>query len=266
MRVKSLLSLVVLVGSMAAAVPAAMADTLDTIRNKGEIRVAIDLGAPPFGMIDEQMKPTGSDVEIATMLAADLGAKLNIVEVSGPNRVPFLLNDRADIVISSFSITEERKKVIDFTIPYSAMRLVLAAPVGSTFNSLDDLVGVRVAVVRGNLQDVILSEKAPSGTEIVRYDDDAIAFTSVVSKQTAATATSYGGMLAVNKRNPDAQLEARFDIALQPLGIGVRKGEDKLREWLDQWIATNVENGKLGEIYTRYMDGVLPGVEELKAL
>ena len=71
-------------------------------------------GVPPYGMKDAALKSTGSDVETARLLAQDLGVELEIVPTTGANRVPFLQTNKADIVISSMSITPERQKVVDF--------------------------------------------------------------------------------------------------------------------------------------------------------
>lgn len=92
-------------------------DTLAAIKAAGKIRVALEFGRPPWGFKDAGLKPTGSDYETAQLLAKDLGVTLEIVEVTGPNRVPFLVSNRADVVISTFSITPERQKVIDFSLP-----------------------------------------------------------------------------------------------------------------------------------------------------
>ena len=81
-----------------AAMASAHADLLDDIKAAKKIRVAIDLGAPPYGMTDGQMKPTGSDVETARLLAKDLGVELEIVQTTGANRIPFLQTGKADIV------------------------------------------------------------------------------------------------------------------------------------------------------------------------
>lgn len=65
-------------------------DLLASIRSNGKIRVALEFGRPPWGFKDSQLKMTGSDMESAELLARDLGVKLEIVEVTGPSRVPFL--------------------------------------------------------------------------------------------------------------------------------------------------------------------------------
>ena len=103
---------------MSIAVPA-QADTLDDIRKAKKIRIAIDLAIPPFGMTDDKMQATGSDVDLARLLARDLGVELEIVTTTGPTRIPMLQTNKTDIVVSTLSITPERAKVIEFSLPYA---------------------------------------------------------------------------------------------------------------------------------------------------
>src|SRR6476661_1158206 len=86
---RSLLAAAIVVG-FAGVSTAARADLLDDVRAAKKIRVAIDLGSPPFGTTDSAMNPTGSDVETARLLARDLGVALEIVPTTGANRIPFL--------------------------------------------------------------------------------------------------------------------------------------------------------------------------------
>ncbi len=155
----------------ALAVPA-QADTLDDIRKAGKIRVAIDTAIPPFGMADDKMQPTGSDVDLARLLAKDLGVQLEIVTTTGPARIPMLQTNKADIVISTLSITPDRAKVVDFSIPYADHPSVVAGLKALQIKQLSDLDGKKVAVVRGTTQDTDLTQKA-KGAQLVRYEDDA---------------------------------------------------------------------------------------------
>src|SRR6476469_551343 len=96
------------VAAMMGASHVANADALDDIKKSGKIRIAIDLGVPPYGMTDAQMKPTGLDVEAAEMLAKDWGLKFEHVSTTGASRIPALQTGKADLVISSLSYTAER--------------------------------------------------------------------------------------------------------------------------------------------------------------
>src|SRR3982074_758394 len=80
---------------------AAHADTLDDIKKAGKIRIAIDLAIPPFGMTDDKMQPTGSDVDLARLLARDLGVELEIVTTTRPARIPMVQHNKDAILVSA---------------------------------------------------------------------------------------------------------------------------------------------------------------------
>ena len=79
-------------------------------------------------MTDDKMQPTGSDIETAKLLAADWGLQFEHVPTTGASRIPSLQTGKADLVISTLSITPERAKVIDFSKGYAVLRTVIAAP------------------------------------------------------------------------------------------------------------------------------------------
>ena len=100
------------------------AQALDRIIKEKKIRITAELTSPPFGILDKDNKPTGSEVETARQLAKDLGVELELVNVTGPQRIPALLSDRADLAISSLSITTERAKSVWFSSPHGALSIV----------------------------------------------------------------------------------------------------------------------------------------------
>jgi polar amino acid transport system substrate-binding protein len=230
---------------------AAQADQLDEVRAAKKIRVAIDLGSPPFGTNDAQMNPTGSDVETARLLAKDLGVELEIVPTTGANRIPFLQTGKADVVISSLSVTPEREKVIDFSAPYAQIQAVIAAPKSVAVKDFADLAGKKVATARGTTNDRLATESAKSA-QIVRFDDDSTLVTAVASGQVDIFATSPAIVKTVADKVPALGVETKFVMKSFPLGIGMRKGETKLQAWINQWVSSNTENGKLTTIYKRF--------------
>src|SRR3546814_19801147 len=92
-------------------------------------------------MIDKDAKQTGFDVDAAHSLAKDLGVKLEIVAVTGPTRVQFLRTNKVDAIMASFSITAERKKVIDFSDPYAVVPMVVVGPKADKGTSTKILAG-----------------------------------------------------------------------------------------------------------------------------
>lgn len=242
---------------------AANADTLKDIQTRKKLLAAIDLSVPPFGMTDAAMQAQGSDVDVARALARDMGVELQIVEVSGPNRIPFLMTSKADIVISSFSVTAERAKVVAFSTPYSVNQLVVGAPKSLAITKMDDLIGKRIAVVRGNLQDLELTKSAPKGATLVRYEDDATANTALIAGQVDAIATPSTTVQTLATRMPAKNLEIKFIVKVQPLAIGMRKNDTELANWINTWVEKNTSNGQLNQIYTKWMGLPLPDMKKM---
>ena len=239
---------------------AAHADSLSDIKQRGTIRVAIDLGAPPYGQLDEAGKPAGSDVEAANELAKDLGVKLEIIPVSGPNRVPFLLTNKADIVMASFSITDERKKVIDYSEPYGVVPTVVGAPKSQSVPDFASLADKSVAVTRGTTSDQALSKGAKdvAGINIVRYEDDATTNTAIATGQQDLIAAAASVISQVNRANPSRDLEIKFVMSSAPYAIGIRQKEPELKSWLDQWVKGKIASDALNTIYKRHFGIDLP--------
>ena len=241
----------------------ASADTLKDIHARKKLLVAIDLSVPPYGMTDASMQPEGADVDVARAMARDLGVPMEIVQVSGPNRIPFLMTHKADIVISSFAVTPERAKVVAFSHPYSVNQLVIGAPKSEAIAKMDDLNGKRVAVVRGNLQDIVLTRQAPKGATLVRYEDDATANTALIAGQVDAIGTPSFTVQTLAQKNPAKNLEVKFMVSATPLAIGMRKNEPELMNWVNTWIAKNTVNGELNKIYKQHMGIELPDMKKL---
>jgi polar amino acid transport system substrate-binding protein len=239
---------------------AANADALDDIKKSGKIRIAVDLGVPPYGMTDDKMQATGSDIETAKLLAADWGLQFEHVPTTGAARIPALQTGKADLVISTLSITPERAKVIDFSKGYAVLRTVIAAPKNIALKSMADLDGKTVGTVRGTTHDTQLTKEGPKGMKLVRYEDDATEAQAFASGQVDIFSTAELLVAPINKKNPARQAEVKFVLDTFKLAIGVKKDEKRLLEEVDKWIATNLKNGKLDAIYKKYHGNGLPDV------
>lgn len=238
------------------------ADTLADIKQRKKVLVGIDLTFPPFGMLDGNLKPIGSDVSAAKMLAKDLGVELEIVQLTGPNRVPYLLTNKVDMVIASFSITAERKKVIDFSLPYSVSESVIFAPKAVNITKLPDLAGKRIGLVRGNLQERLLKPIAPEAMQIVRFDDDASNVIALLSGQVDGIGASKELLPSILKQSGTKPIEVKVSFGIVEHGIGIRKGDTALLNWTNQWVAANLANGKLSESYKESIGYSLPDMNQ----
>jgi polar amino acid transport system substrate-binding protein len=236
---------------------AAQADLLDNVKKAGKIRIAVAMGIPEYSYVDENLQPTGSDVDTAKLIAKDLGVKLELVQITNAARVPSVQTGKADLVVSSLGITDERKKAIDFSVPYATLALVVAAPADVAIKNYADLTGKRIGVTRATTNDQDISANA-KGANIVRFEDDATLITSVVSGQVDIISSQSAVINGINKKMANSPLQTKFVEKETVLGIGIPKGETGMKTWLDQWVKTNFDNKVLRGIYRKYHNADLP--------
>src|SRR3954452_3364582 len=167
---------------------AASAVTVDEIIKRGKLLVAIDTNNPPWGQMDAQMQPDGIDVAVAKLMAKYMGVEMEIVPVTSQNRIPFVVTGKADIVMATLSITPQRALQIWYSIPYAFQDSVIMVSDKSPIKTFNDLNGKKVSVVRGAIQDALVTRLAPKAV-MQRFDSDASTIQALVTGQVDATAT-----------------------------------------------------------------------------
>ena len=100
-------------------------DASTSIKKKGELTVGMLVDFPPYGTTNAQNQPDGYDADVAQLLAKEWASRSNLVPVTGPNRIPFLLTNKVDLLVASLAITPERAKQVQFSKPYAAATIVL---------------------------------------------------------------------------------------------------------------------------------------------
>lgn len=108
---------------VAGLVAPAAAQTVETIKSAGTVKVGMLVDFPPFGIMDANNQPDGYDADVAKLLAKELGVEVTIVPVTGPNRIPYLQSNQVDLLVASLGITEERAKNVDFSQPYAGISI-----------------------------------------------------------------------------------------------------------------------------------------------
>lgn len=244
---------------LAAWAPSALAQTADEIKKKGSITVGMLVDFPPYGTVDTANKPDGYDADVAKLLAKDLGVTLNLVPVTGPNRIPFLLTNKVDVLVASLAVTPERAKQVQFSRPYSAATIVLYGDKKKSIKTPADLKGVRVAVARASTQDTTLTAMAPEGTEIRRFDDDASAMQALLSGQVDAIGCSTTVAAQIAKRAGDAY-ENKLVLKQQLMAVAMRQEQPDLLKTMNDFVARNTANGELNKLYQKWLQADLPAM------
>jgi polar amino acid transport system substrate-binding protein len=240
----------------------AKADRFEDILKNGTVRIGVPLDVPPFGSVNAQRQPEGFDIDLANMVAKALGVKAELVQLTGANRIPFLLTDKVDIVISVMGLTPERAKQIMFTAPYADTSLAVWGAKSQTVKSADQIGSLRVVAAKGTTQDLGLSEMNPRAN-IMRTEDDATAAQAYITGQADMIATNSLIIPDLMKRAPNKEFDLKFVIRRSPAHMGVRMGEHSLVRWLDSFIFFNTMNGELDTLHCNWLGAPMARVPTL---
>ncbi|HKM62904.1 MAG TPA: transporter substrate-binding domain-containing protein [Acidisphaera sp.] len=194
------------------------------------------------------------------MLGSYLGVKVNLVQLTSPNRIPFLLTNKVDLIVATFGITPERAKQVMFSIPYSAIENVVFAPKDTHITSIQDLKGLRVGVPRGTVQDVILSKTLGSAVKIARFDDDPSTYEALLAGQVDAIAETGLTGDEFYAKHPEGNIERKFIVLQQPNGITMRKDQWNLHQWVNTFVYFVKNNGELNAIHDKWFHKPLPNL------
>jgi polar amino acid transport system substrate-binding protein len=231
---------------------AAWADKFEEIVSKGVVRIGVPLDVPPFGSQNVNREAEGFDVDMANMVAKALGVKLELTQITAANRIPYLLTDKVDIVISVMGLTPERAKQIMFTAPYANTSLAVYGPKNLSVKSAADLGNYKVAAAKGTTQELALSAMNPKAN-IIRTEDDATAATAYLSGQAQIFATNSLVAIDLAKKNPNKEFDLKFTIRRSPAHMGVKMGEHTLARWLDSFIFFNTMNTELDKLHQKWL-------------
>lgn len=223
---------------------------LETIE-EGQLTVCTDAPYPPFDILEDG-KYTGFDGDLMTEIAQGLDLELAPQDAGfdGLQSGLSLNSGQCDVVSSSMTITEERKKNLDFTDGYYDSKQSLLVPADSDIASIDDLGGKRVGVQQGTTGKTYTEENAPSDAEVISFPSDAELYNAIQGGTVDA-------LLQDLPVNLDHTEDGRFEIVEEfdtgeEYGFAVRKGNTGLRDAINEQLAELRDNGTYDKIYDEY--------------
>ncbi|SHH15942.1 transporter substrate-binding domain-containing protein [Cognatishimia maritima] len=235
----------------------AAADSISDIQNAGSMKVGMLVDFPPVGFMNSDNEPDGYDADISAMLGEKLGVDVEIVPVTGPNRIPYLLSGQVDLLISSLAITPERAEKVDFSEPYAAVRIGIFGPTDLDISDADDLPGHVIGVTRASGQDATLTKIAPEGTNIRRFDDDVSAVQALLSGQVEAIGVSNIGMKQIHQIAP-GKFNEKFEMNRFILALGVHPDDDAMMDYVNTFLGEIKASGQLEATYQKWFEESLP--------
>ncbi len=227
-----------------------------------KIRVAVEGAYPPFSYVQPDGTLAGFDIDMAKALCTAMGVEFQLVQQDWDGMIPGLLARKYDAIIASMSITDERRKKVDFTNKYYQTPAKFIARKGAFLEFSDEVLkGKTVGVQRETIHDKYLSSRYGNDITIKRYGNLDEGYLDLVAGRLdfllADSAALYDGFLTREAGadyefvGPDLIDKEWFG---EGVGVVVRKGEKKLAAMINQAIETIRANGEYKKIQDKYFN------------
>jgi len=232
------------------------------IQTKGKFRVGTREDNVPFGLKNPATgKFEGFDIDIARELAKGIfGPQANIDDVIewtpvvSATRIPTLQDNKADIVIATFTVNEDRKKQIDFSSVYfKTGQKILVKKSDTSVTKVEDLVSKTVCAAKGSTSETNL--RAKGVTKLLLLDTYPPCLLALQNGQADAVSTDETILFGLVKQDPNTKIVGSY-FSEEPYGIGFNKGRVGFQDWIDAELKKMIDDGRWAKIYKQWISPV----------
>lgn len=221
--------------------------TMAELSEAGKIRVGTKFDQPGFGLLNPQGVPEGFDASIAALIAGKLGIEpegITWVETVSANRESAITEDRVDMVVATYTINDKRKQLIDFAGPYyeAGQDIMVAKGNPLAITGPDALAGKNVCSVEGSTPAENIRTKYPEA-KLTLFDVYSKCADALTNGQVDAVTTDNVILTGLVAGNPDGFEIVGEPFTEEPYGIGITKGDDEFRDFINDTLEESFEDG-----------------------
>lgn len=242
------------IGAAALLLPrAAAADTVAEVKKRGKIIIGIQGDNPPFGFVNSQGVQDGYDADVGRLFAAHLGVQAEFMPLAVANRIPALTTGRVDVLFATMAMLPDRAKAVQYSRPYVSNYITLVAPKATVVKANADMGKLTIGVPRSSVQDTQITNNAPAGTTIRRFDDDAATIQAMLSGQVEAVG---GNMFYVQRLNAvkPGMFEDKIEFTRLHNGACSRLGDREMNAALNDFLGKALAAGQLDAPYQKWFN------------
>jgi glutamate transport system substrate-binding protein len=222
--------------------------TMARLNQAGTVTVGTKFDQPLFGLKNLEGKPEGFDVEIAKLIAGEMGIaadKVNFIEAVSANREPFIQQDKVDFVVATYTINDKRKQVVDFAGPYyvAGQDIMVAKGNPEGIAGPDDLAGKKVCSVTGSTPAENIRTNYPDA-KLTEFDVYSKCAEALKNGQVQAVTTDNVILLGLISQDPEAFELVGKPFTEEPYGIGLKKGDDQFRTFINDTLQKAFDDGR----------------------
>ena len=255
---KAALAVMATLGLFAAAPQEAGAQAIDRIKQAGVVRIGVMGEQAPWGSIDASGQNVGYDVDVARLIAQELGVKVEFVPNVVAARIPNLLTGKVDLQMAVMGMYPDRAKVVQFSKPYAGLKIILLASKKHKIEKIEDAKNLRIGVPRGAAQDKAITTLLGDIPNIRRFDDDSSTMQALVSGQVDAIGGNTTYKFNIDRAAPGNDFEQKLVFNEQWMGVTSLLGDKQTNDWLNSFVDKIIADGRLEAIHKKYLGQGLP--------
>jgi polar amino acid transport system substrate-binding protein len=219
-----------------------------------ELIVGTDAAYAPFESENSDKTVSGFDVDVLKAIAEKSGLKLRFINTPWEGLFNQLASGDRDILVSAITITDERKKVMDFSEPYFEAAQLIAVPVKSTVTKMEDLKKLKIGVQTGTTGDEIVGNLVgKSNSNIKRFEGTPVAIQELENGGVDAVVADNGVITNFQKNNASAfKVVTDASFKKEYYGIAVKTGNAELLKKINAGLAAIKADGTYDKIYQNY--------------
>jgi polar amino acid transport system substrate-binding protein len=217
--------------------------------------VGTDAAYAPFESQNEKQEIVGFSVDLLNAVADKGGFQVKYVNTPWEGIFKTLEQGDRDLLISSITITDERRQSMDFSAPYFDAYQLIAVKANSKVAKFDDLKKLKVGVQTGTTGDEAVSKLlGKTSTSVKRFESTPVALKELEASGVDAVVADNGVIVNYVNNNPNAKFKTVSDKAFAPeqYGIAVKKGNTELLEKINKGIAAIKADGTYDKIFTQH--------------
>jgi ABC-type amino acid transport substrate-binding protein len=238
-----------------------------SLQTKGKIRIGTQEDNTPFSVKNPATgKWDGFDVaygrEIAKAIfgeSDDPDKFIEYVPVTSATRIPSLTDNKADVIIKTFTINEDRKKQIDFSdVYFSTGQRILVKTSNTTIKEAADLANKNVCAQKGSTSEQNVTKATNGAAKLLLLDSYPACLLALQQGQADAVSTDETILFGLVKQDPTTKIVGKY-FSEEPYGIGVKKDTgDRVAfvAFLNTWLAQIIKDGTWAKIYEKHITPV----------
>ncbi|MGE0725023.1 MAG: transporter substrate-binding domain-containing protein [Alphaproteobacteria bacterium] len=230
----------------------------DAIKKHGLLRAGVKCDYPPDGFLDSSGKPVGVEVDLARQIAAlGFGSpdKIEMTCVTAANRIPSLVGGKIDLIVATLGISDERKKVIDYSEPYAWGGSDVLVLKDSKIKGLDDFKGKTVITLKGAWQIGWFEKNLPE-VNLLKLDNVSDGLQALLQGRAEGYAHDLAVLQGIAKKNARTRLVGEL-YQLGYRGVGFRKGEEAWVKFVDAAIVKAKKDGVIAASIKKHTEADL---------